>query len=148
MLGRFATGVTVVTSISRGEPVGMTCQTFKSVSLDPPLVLFCPRRPRGPGRRCSGRDSSASTSWPRARSQSPTDGPPWGRQVRRARLVATPETGAPLLDGVLGWVDCTVYAVHEAGDHYVVIGRVQDLDATRDGEPLLFYRGGYRTTGG
>ena len=50
VLGRFASGVTVVTSISGGEPVGMTCQSFSSVSLDPPLVLFCRRRPRAPGR--------------------------------------------------------------------------------------------------
>ena len=55
-------------------------------------------------------------------------------------------TGSPLLDGTLGYVDCTIHAVHEAGDHYVVIGRVLDL-ATVDGEdPLLFYQGQYRTT--
>ena len=56
------------------------------------------------------------------------------------------KTGAPLLDGVAGYVDCTVQAVHEAGDHYVVIGRVQDLghgDAPTGGQPLLFHRGRY-----
>jgi 3-hydroxy-9,10-secoandrosta-1,3,5(10)-triene-9,17-dione monooxygenase reductase component len=55
-------------------------------------------------------------------------------------------TGAPLLDGVLGWVDCTVYAVHEAGDHYVVIGRVMDLGVEDAPHPLLFYRGRYART--
>jgi len=55
-------------------------------------------------------------------------------------------TGAPLLDGVLGWVDCTVHAVHEAGDHYVVLGQVQDLGISDAPHPLLFYRGAYHRT--
>jgi 3-hydroxy-9,10-secoandrosta-1,3,5(10)-triene-9,17-dione monooxygenase reductase component len=61
----------------------------------------------------------------------------------------SPETGSPMLDGALARVDCTIHAVHEAGDHYVVIGRVVDLAIQDDGDrdPLLFYRGEYRTTG-
>jgi 3-hydroxy-9,10-secoandrosta-1,3,5(10)-triene-9,17-dione monooxygenase reductase component len=55
-------------------------------------------------------------------------------------------TGAPLLDGVLGYVDCTVHSVHEAGDHYVVLGRVKELGFGDDGRlPLLYYRGAYDT---
>jgi 3-hydroxy-9,10-secoandrosta-1,3,5(10)-triene-9,17-dione monooxygenase reductase component len=55
-------------------------------------------------------------------------------------------TGAPLLDGVLGYVDCTVHSVHEAGDHYVVFGRVKELGFGDDGSnPLLYFRGGYDT---
>ena len=146
VLGRFCTGVTVVTSMSQGEPVGMTCQSFSSVSLDPPLVLFCPAKgsrawPRmqragffcvnllshdqlelSNGFAAKGADKFAGVSWrPSA-------------------------TGAPLLDGVLGWVDCTIYAVHEAGDHYVVIGRVMDLGVEEAPHPLLFYRGRYART--
>jgi 3-hydroxy-9,10-secoandrosta-1,3,5(10)-triene-9,17-dione monooxygenase reductase component len=146
VLGRFCTGVTVVTSMSEGAPVGMTCQSFSSVSLDPPLVLFCPAKssrawPRmqragyfcvnllshdqlelSNGFAAKGADKFAGVSWrPSA-------------------------TGAPLLDGVLGWVDCTVYAVHEAGDHYVVIGRVMDLGVEDAPHPLLFYRGRYART--
>jgi 3-hydroxy-9,10-secoandrosta-1,3,5(10)-triene-9,17-dione monooxygenase reductase component len=146
VLGRFCTGVTVVTSMSGGEPVGMTCQSFSSVSLDPPLVLFCPAKgsrawPRmqragffcvnllshdqlelSNGFAAKGTDKFAGVSWrPSA-------------------------TGAPLLDGVLGWVDCTIYAVHEAGDHYVVIGRVMDLGVEDAPHPLLFYRGRYART--
>jgi 3-hydroxy-9,10-secoandrosta-1,3,5(10)-triene-9,17-dione monooxygenase reductase component len=146
VLGRFCTGVTVVTSMSGGEPVGMTCQSFSSVSLDPPLVLFCPAKssrawPRmqragffcvnllshdqlelSNGFAAKGTDKFAGVSWrPSA-------------------------TGAPLLDGVLGWVDCTIYAVHEAGDHYVVIGRVMDLGVDEAPHPLLFYKGRYART--
>lgn len=146
VLGRFCTGVTVVTSMTEGEPVGMTCQSFSSVSLDPPLVLFCPAK--------------GSRAWPRmqragffcvnllshdqlelsngfaARGTDKFAGVPWRPSA----------TGAPLLDGVLGWVDCTIYAVHEAGDHYVVIGRVMDLGVEEAPHPLLFYKGRYART--
>ena len=148
VLGRYASGVTVVTTVADGEPVGMTCQSFTSVSLDPPLVAFLPTRQsrafaaiHRAGRFCvnfladgqegvsnqmasRGEDKFAGISW------SPTAG-----------------TGSPLLDGVVGHVDCTVWAVHEAGDHYVVIGKVVGLDVGEAGDPLLYYRGAYRTTG-
>ncbi|HET7195744.1 MAG TPA: flavin reductase family protein [Nocardioides sp.] len=148
VLGRFATGITVVTAVSGGDPVGMTCQSFMSVSLEPPLVLFSPAK--------------TSRAWPAiqrsgrfcvnflAADQEPLSNIMASRGVDKfasLEWTATPETGSPLLDGALGYVDCTIHAVHETGDHYVVIGRVQDLDATRDGDPLLFYRGEYRTTG-
>ena len=57
-----------------------------------------------------------------------------------------PGTGSPLLANIVGHVDCTVHAVHEAGDHYIVIGKVVDLDVAEAERPLLYYRGGYRTT--
>ena len=129
MLGRFASGVTVVTAISDGEPVGMTCQSFSSVSLDPPLVLFVPAKTsrawpliQRAGRFCvnflaDDQAELSNTMASRGR-----------RQVRRRRAGTPSEaTGSPLLDGTLGYVDCTIHAVHEAGDHYVVIGRVLDL---------------------
>ena len=146
VLGRFCTGVTVVTSISDGTPVGMTCQSFTSVSLDPPLVLFCPAK--------------GSRAWPlmhragyfcvnllaheqlelsnafAAKGSDKFSGVSWRPSA----------TGAPLLEGVLGWVDCTIYAVHEAGDHYVVIGRVMDLGVEEAPHPLLFYKGAYART--
>ena len=56
------------------------------------------------------------------------------------------ETGSPVIDGTLGYVDCRIHAVHEAGDHYVVIGRVLDLDVRDADKPLLFFQGKYDTT--
>ena len=153
VLGRFATGVTVVTSISNGEPVGMTCQSFCSVSLSPPLVLFCPAK--------------TSRAWPLMRQagffcvnvlashQSELSDAMATKGDRKYDDVgwSPAKSGAPLLDGVVGYVDCTVERVHEAGDHYVVIGRVQDLGfgadpaAGSETEPLTFYRGRYGTVG-
>ena len=114
--------------MSGGQPVGMTCQSFSSVSLDPPLVLFCPAK--------------TSRAWPLiqragyfcvnllAADQAELSNVMASKGVDKfadVQLVALGATGAPLLDGVLGYVDCTIHAVHEAGDHYVVIGRVLDL---------------------
>jgi 3-hydroxy-9,10-secoandrosta-1,3,5(10)-triene-9,17-dione monooxygenase reductase component len=149
VLGRFASGITVVTSISAGEPVGMTCQSFMSVSLEPPLVLFSPAKTARawPAIQRSGRFCVNFL----AADQKPLSNTMASRGIDKfadLSWTVTSATGSPLLDGALGYVDCTIHAVYEAGDHYVVIGRVQDLDATRDEEPLLFYRGAYRTTEG
>ena len=148
VLGRFASGVTVVTSISSDQPVGLTCQSFMSVSLDPPLVLFSPAK--------------SSRAWPLiqragkfcvnflAADQAELSNTMASRGIDKFAGVGwepSPETGSPLLPGTLGYVDCAIHQVHEAGDHYLVIGRVLDLDLTdAPGEPLLFFEGGYRTT--
>lgn len=146
VLGVYCSGVTVVTSMAGDQPVGMTCQSFSSVSLDPPLVMFIPAKSsrawpvmQRTGHFCvnflaadqqdisdvmasKGADKFAGLSW------------------------STSKTGAPLLDGIVGYVDCTVHSVVEAGDHFVVIGRVQDMDiAERAREPLLYFQGDYRT---
>ena len=146
VLGRFCTGVTVVTGVSDGRPVGMTCQSFSSVSLDPPLVLFCPAKTsrawpliHRSGHFCVNLLSRDQRHLSQAFASKGADkfaGVSWRPSA----------TGAPLLEGVLGWVDCTVYAVHEAGDHYVVIGRVMDLGVEEAPHPLLFYRGQYAAT--
>lgn len=148
VLGRFATGVTVVTAMTPDGPVGMTCQSFASVSLDPPLVLFCPAR--------------TSRAWPRikesgrfcvnllAHDQAEISSVMASRGIDKFAGVGwTPSrvTGSPLLTGVLGYVDCDLWAVHEAGDHFVVIGEVRDLGSTEAPHALLFYEGRYGSTG-
>ncbi len=105
VLGRFCTGVTVVTSMSDGEPVGMTCQSFSSVSLSPPLVLFCPAKASGTwptieraGFFCVNvlADGQQEISTRMATTGvARFDGIPWSQSG----------TGAPLLDGILGYVD-------------------------------------------
>ncbi|MGI9156302.1 MAG: flavin reductase family protein [Marmoricola sp.] len=146
VLGRFATGVAVVTALSGGEPVGMTCQSFSSVSLSPPLVLFCPAK--------------TSRAWPMIQRAGSfcvnllADGQHELSDVMATKGIdkfaelawkPSPHTGSPVLDGVLGFVDCTIHAVHEAGDHFVVIGRVQELASYDEAaDPLLFFEGRYR----
>lgn len=148
VLGSYASGVTVVTTTtSDGEPVGMTCQSFTSVSLDPPLVAFLPTREsrafkaiRRAGHFCAG---FLSTEQVEIADQ--MAGPRDGADKFIGVGWSPSRTGSPLLDGVVGYVDCTVDAVHEAGDHYIVVGRVVDLGLGDGDEPLLFYRGRYTT---
>jgi 3-hydroxy-9,10-secoandrosta-1,3,5(10)-triene-9,17-dione monooxygenase reductase component len=145
-LGHFCTGVTVITGAESGRPAGFACQAFAALSLTPPLVLFCPGRSSGTwpviaraGYFCvnvlaagqqelarrfgvTGADKFGGVSW----SPSPS--------------------GAPVLAGALTWVECEVAAVHPAGDHYVVTGRVTGLGPCLPGRPLLFYRGRYAAT--
>jgi 3-hydroxy-9,10-secoandrosta-1,3,5(10)-triene-9,17-dione monooxygenase reductase component len=146
VLGSFASGVTVVTTVSNGEPVGMTCQSFSSVSLDPPLVLFIPAKTsrawpliQRSGRFCVNflaADQAELSNTMASRGTDKFAGVAWR---------PSEATGSPLLDDALGYVDCGIHAVHEAGDHYVVIGRVLDLALGDAEKPLLFFRGQYRT---
>jgi len=142
VLGCFATGVTVVTATEEGVPVGFTCQSFTSLSLDPPMVAIAPAK--------------SSTSWPRIANAGAfcvnilTD----GQQELSDRFAATGgnkftgvawhigEAGAPVLDGTLGWVECELEAIYDAGDHELVVGRVLFL-GVGDGAPLIFYRSGF-----
>jgi 3-hydroxy-9,10-secoandrosta-1,3,5(10)-triene-9,17-dione monooxygenase reductase component len=146
-LGHFCTGVTVIAAVSDdGEPVGFACQSFAALSLDPPLVLFCPGKAartwpviEAVGTFCvnvlahdqryvsavfgkAGADKFASIEWQPAPS------------------------GAPLLRGALSWIDCTVESVLDGGDHWIVVGRVHALGEADDARPLLFYRGAYTAT--
>jgi 3-hydroxy-9,10-secoandrosta-1,3,5(10)-triene-9,17-dione monooxygenase reductase component len=148
VLGRFASGVTVVTTISNDEPVGMTCQSFSSVSLDPPLVLFIPAKSsrswpliQRSGRFCVNFLAADQAELSNAMASRGAD------QFGDVKWIPSPVTGSPILEGSLAHVDCTIHTVHEAGDHYVVIGRVVDLNTDEvDADPLLFFQGKYRTT--
>jgi 3-hydroxy-9,10-secoandrosta-1,3,5(10)-triene-9,17-dione monooxygenase reductase component len=141
-LGHFATGVTIVTGFAEGgDPVGFACQSFASVSLHPPLVLFCADH-RG-------------RSWPRMRDDGRFTVNVLGHEqhaliarfgsadgARFDSLDWEPSRhGGPSLPGVLMRVHCSVEQVHVAGDHDVVVGRVLDLEDGESGRPMLFYRG-------
>ncbi len=148
VLGRFATGVTVVTGLLDGRPFGLTCQSFTSVSLDPPLVLFCPARTsrawpliQRSGHFCANILAADQEDVSRTMASRGAD--------KFADVDWSPSevTGSPVLAGTLGYVDATVVSVHEAGDHFVVVGRVLDLRAADDTRPLLYFRGDYGTTG-
>ena len=145
VLGHFASGVTVVTSTSGGEPVGFACQSFFSVSLDPPLIGLC----AGKG----------STTWPRIRRSGHFCVNILGEhqsELSRAFAVSggdkfrgvdwTPSRlDNPRLHGALAWIDCEIHDEYDAGDHVIVMGRVNALDVAEDENhrPLLFFRGGY-----
>ncbi|MEU7257913.1 flavin reductase family protein [Streptomyces rimosus] len=150
VLGHFASGVTIITApapetAGADGPAGFACQSFASLSLDPPLVTFMVAR--------------TSTTWPRiARAGVFCVNILGAGQGALCRAFAVsgadkfagvthtpaPVTGSPRLAGVPAWIDCTIQAVHTGGDHLIVVGRVAalgtDTEAAQAG-PLLFHRG-------
>lgn len=145
VLGNFATGVTVVTAPGTGDapsPAGFACQSFSSLSLDPPLVCFMVGRtsstwPRiaAAGAFCVNVLGAGQGELCRAFAVSGAD------KFAGVAYDAAPVSGAPRLAGAVAWVDCAVHAVHTGGDHLVVVGRVHALGADGEGAPLVFHRG-------
>ncbi|MEU8539525.1 flavin reductase family protein [Streptomyces sp. NPDC048717] len=160
VLGHFASGVTIVTALDEDGPTGFACQSFASLSLDPPLVVFMVAR--------------TSTTWPRiaqaGRFCVNVLGAEQGELCRAFAVSGAdkfagvtwdpaPATGSPRLPGAPAWVDCVISAVHTGGDHLIVVGRVEALGtaadaagtagksgaaedpATAEGGPLLFHQG-------
>jgi len=141
-LGRFATGVTVVTTMTPRGPLGMTVNSFSSVSLDPALVLWSPARK-------SARFPAFEASSHFAIHVLAADQRPLAEHfARRGDFTGIPfEPGlgdAPLLDGSLTRLEC-LHAVHyDGGDHLIVVGEVLRI-TEEEHPPLLFYRGSFRT---
>lgn len=149
VLGHFCTGVTVISSLADdGGPVGFACQSFASLSLDPPLVTFNVARtssswPRiaHAGRFCVSVLAADQGGLCRTFAVSSSTG---ADKFADVEWSPAPGTGSPRLAGALAWIDCTIHAVHIGGDHLIVVGRVCDLSVERDDTgPLLFYRGGF-----
>ncbi|GAA3158874.1 flavin reductase family protein [Planomonospora alba] len=146
-MGSFASGVTVVTGVDGGEAVGFACQAFASVSLEPPLVLFCADhsgrtwpRIRASGRFCVnvlGEEQVDLCGRFGSREGRRFDGLDWDLS----------RWGTPALRGVLLRVHAEVYDVHVAGDHDVVIGRVLELETPGGRRPMIFFRGRFGVDG-
>ena len=143
VLGHFPTGVVVVTSRDAAEPVAMVIGSFTSVSLAPPLVAFLPAKSstsfpaiRESGEFCVNVLADDQEQLVRAvTAKTWKDGGTGG--------VLLPGPGVPKLNGAVAWIDCAIQDVIDAGDHYIVVGRVRDLAVAHDSLPLLFFQGGY-----
>ncbi len=144
VLGHFPSGITAITSLDvDGRPVGMAVSSFTSVSLDPPLVAFLPGKTSSTFPVIAERGTFcvnilAASQEQVCRALSVSGGDKFANVAWR-----TGPHGAPVIDGVVAWIGCTIDAVHDAGDHHIVIGRVDDLEAGTAASPLLFFRSQY-----
>ncbi|MEU0118087.1 flavin reductase family protein [Streptomyces bobili] len=143
VLGRFSTGVVLVTAQTGDGPVGMAANSFTSVSLDPPLVALCAAR--------------SSTTWPAIRAAGGFAITILGaHQEEVCRTFATrgidrfvgldwshTPAGHPVLSDGLGWLDCAVETVHPAGDHELVVARADGWAVMPRRSPLIFHSGHY-----
>lgn len=144
VLGHFASGVAVVTAIDGGEPVGLTIQSFCSLSLDPPLILLCPAltstswpRVERAGRLCVNLLAEGQAALARQFARS------GGDKYAGVRWTDSAQTHSPLLEGALAWVDCEIERSHQGGDHIIAVCRVLDLAVRNDLRPLIFFRSGF-----
>lgn len=143
-LGQFASGVTVITAQINDSPIGFTCGSFYSVSINPALVSFCVKKESAayPAIQQVGRfavnilnaEQSALSNQFAQRG-----GDKW-----RAVDWSLSERGNPLIAGAIQWIECEIYAEHEAGDHLIVVGEVKALSQAQAREPLVHFTGQYR----
>lgn len=140
-MAEFASGVTVVTALHAGDPVGFACQSIASVSLDPPLILFCVDRTsrtwqgiRAAGRFCVNVLAEGQEELCRrfgSRLGTRFDGLEW----------ETSAWGTPSLPGAPARIHADIRGVHQEGDHDVVIGHVVAMERAGTGRPMVFFRG-------
>ena len=144
VLGSYPTGVCVVTALDEaGAPIGLVVGSFTSVSLDPPLVGFLPDK--------------KSTTWPLIAAVGhfcvnvlASDQQQVCRQLAAKGAekfagvdYAVSQHDVPVLANAIARIECAIHSVTDAGDHWFVLGKVLELETTRDDDPMLFYRGRY-----
>jgi len=145
VMGNFATGVTVMTL---PEPHGMTANAVSSVSLDPPLVLVCVDHDTECYELLGGETDAYCLNIlaedQRDLGEYYADMVDLETDPFESRPTRTEATGAPIFENALGYLDCTVEAAHEAGDHTIYVGHVQAGEILNPGaDPLLFFRGAW-----
>jgi flavin reductase (DIM6/NTAB) family NADH-FMN oxidoreductase RutF len=144
-LGCFGTGVVVATTLSpSGEPVGLTVNSFTSVSLDPPLVLFCLANNTASLPLFEQASAFALNVLHIGQQPLSTRFAKRGASKFEGTACERWETGAPIVSGSLASIECAPFARHEAGDHVVFIGRVLRARFEPQRDPLLYFRGKYR----
>lgn len=147
-LGCFATGVCVAsTRDPDGRPVGVTVNSFTSVSLDPPLVLFCLDRSAESLRAFMSASGFALTVLAEEQQSVSANFAQRALPERWEGVALHGEDddapAAPTIAGGLAALDCDMHAIHDGGDHVILVGRVRRLWSRPDGRPLLYFRGGY-----
>lgn len=145
VMGSFASGVTVITTHGVDGPVGFTCQSFYSVSIDPPLISFSISRTsrslssvRAHRRVVVNFLSAEQQHLSGQFARSGTD------KWQGVEWSPSPSNGAPTLDGGTGWVAGEIEQEIEAGDHLIFLVKVSGISTDPERAPLLFYRGSYR----
>jgi flavin reductase len=148
VLGAFPTGVTVITTQGPEHAYGMTANAFSSVSLDPPLVLVCVIKGTE-GAETIQRNGCFAVNVLDLQQEAisryfASKERPRGRDAFKEIAHSRARTGSPVLDGSVCFLDCRLYASHDAGDHTIFLGEVVEIGTNPEATPILFHRGKYR----
>lgn len=144
VLGRFATGITIVTGLSGEDiPVGLTVNAFTSLSLQPPLVLFCLDNATASINAFTKGNGFALNMLSEDQQELSVKFSSKVEDRFAGVGYETWETGVPILDGCLANLECLIDAVHDGGDHLIIVGRVNRISQAEAGKPLLYFDGDY-----
>lgn len=145
VLGCFATGVCIVTALTQdGKPVGLTVNSFTSVSLDPPLVLACIARTSTSIDTLQTCEHFSINLLQTDQEEISNVFAKRGSDRFSEVIWSAGENGSPLIDQSLAIIECTQHAVHDGGDHIILVGKVVTAKFDPDKDPLLYYGGQYR----
>lgn len=144
-VGCFATGITIITTRQDdGAPVGLTANSFTSLSLDPPMVLFCLDNNVASFDAFQAGGHFAVNILSEKQQDLSSRFAKSGPEKWDGVAFDSGDTGCPILPGSLACMECRVSSINEGGDHVIVVGEVLRLErAQEDAMPLLYYRGGY-----
>lgn len=147
VLSHWASGVTIVTTLDNQQPVGMTASSFSSVSVTPSLISVCIAK------KLHTHQAIVNSGFFAVHILNVTQ-VEWGMRFAgmipeitdrfEGLAVQTATTGAPILPGVLGWLDCRVYGAYEGGDHTIFVGEVVAGESNDRTAPLLYYHRNWR----
>jgi flavin reductase len=149
-MGRFASGITIMSTLQGGVAHVMTANAFTSVSLDPPLVLVCVDtgvRMHDAVLECGyWAVSVLADSHQEIAQRFAKSGRNLQSQFDGVSTQPGPKTGCPVIEGALSWLECRTWATYEGGDHTIVVGEVLSLGTDEQGDPdaLIYYAGQYR----
>lgn len=142
-IGKFATGVAFVTAAPHGDPAGLIVNSLTSVSLEPPLIAFCPSRGSLTWQRMRRAGSFAVNILGRRHESFARDATPPGADRFAGVDWAPGHGGAPLVADALACLECEIVAEHPAGDHWIVVGRVDNLRVSPGDDPLVYFGGAF-----
>jgi flavin reductase (DIM6/NTAB) family NADH-FMN oxidoreductase RutF len=144
-LGKFATGVCVITTrTADGHALGLTANSFSSVSLDPPLVLWSLQNNSEVYTEYATPQYFAVNVLAASQEDLSNLYARKGEHLMDADHFSTGTYGSPLIEGALACFQCELETTHEGGDHLIIVGRVLEQTSQEQGEPLCFFSGGYR----
>lgn len=144
-LSRHATGVTIITAVMPdGRPAGMTVSAFSSLSLDPPLVLVCPAKTVNCLKGFTdGSHFAVNVLSNDQQALSVAFSSPIGNKFEQLDF-ETWDSGVPIIKGCVANLECSRQAIHDGGDHLIVVGRVDRIAVADQRSPLIYWRGAYR----
>ena len=147
-VGHFATGVTIITTEVDGAIRALTANSFTAVSLDPPLVLFCVGKATKTGQIIHSVNGFAVNILRQEQQDLSTYFAGGWTHPHPPAFTFVPWEGGPRLDGCAAAIGCSIHAIHEGGDHWIVVGEVRALHRTACKSPLVFHGSRYANLGG